>query len=391
MCCRLRLDLRELRRKSGAFFGSREGTGSVSVVAINTACRRLHISQKKRKNFTTKTCPGCRIAQDLLAVPGRKITDVQRNKNLQKRKAEIMFDIGIVGGGTAGMTAAIYGQRAGKKTVIIEGGNFGGQITSSPNVENYPGIASVSGSEFSMNLLDQAMKLGTETVVEKVTGIRDEGGIKVIETTGKEYPCRSVILATGVTHRHLGVPGEEKLTGAGVSYCATCDGAFFRGRDVAVIGGGSTALQDAEFLSNYCKKVYLVHRRDEFRGEESIVRRLREKENVEFVLSATVNEILGDTVVEGVSLNNKKTGENFRLDVAGVFIAVGQIPQNEQFAETVKLDGAGFILASEDCMTSHPGIFAAGDCRTKEVRQLTTAAADGAVAALAACRYVAEH
>lgn len=302
-----------------------------------------------------------------------------------------MFDIGIVGGGTAGMTAAIYGQRAGKKTVIIEGGNFGGQITSSPNVENYPGIASVSGSEFSMNLLDQAMKLGTETVVEKVTGIRDEGDIKVIETTGKEYPCRSVILATGVTHRHLGVPGEEKLTGAGVSYCATCDGAFFRGRDVAVIGGGSTALQDAEFLSNYCKKVYLVHRRDEFRGEESIVRRLREKENVEFVLSATVNEILGDTVVEGVSLNNKKTGEDFRLDVAGVFIAVGQIPQNEQFAETVKLDGAGFILASEDCMTSHPGIFAAGDCRTKEVRQLTTAAADGAVAALAACRYVAEH
>ena len=302
-----------------------------------------------------------------------------------------MYDIGIVGGGTAGMTAAIYGQRAGKKTVIIEGGNFGGQITSSPNVENYPGIASVSGSEFSMNLLDQAMKLGTETVVEKVTGIREEDGIKVIETTGKEYPCRSIILATGVTHRHLGVPGEEKLTGAGVSYCATCDGAFFRGRDVAVIGGGSTALQDAEVLSDYCRNVYLVHRRDEFRGEESIVRRLREKENVEFVLSATVKEIPGDTMVEGVILNNKKTGEEIRLDVAGVFIAVGQIPQNEQFAETVKLDASGFILASEDCMTSHPGIFAAGDCRTKEVRQLTTAAADGAVAALAACKYVAEQ
>ena len=177
-----------------------------------------------------------------------------------------MYDIGIIGGGTAGMTAAIYGQRAGKRTIIIEGGNFGGQITSSPNVENYPGIASVSGSEFSMNLLDQAMKLGTETVVEKVTGIRVEDGIKVIETTDKAYPCRSVILATGVTHRHLGVADEERLTGAGVSYCATCDGAFFRGRDVAVIGGGSTALQDAEFLSNYCNKVYLVHRRDEFRG-----------------------------------------------------------------------------------------------------------------------------
>ena len=301
-----------------------------------------------------------------------------------------MYDIGIIGGGTAGMTAAIYGQRAGKKTIIIEGGAFGGQITSSSNVENYPGIASVSGSEFSMNLLDQAVKLGAETAMEQVTGIREDGSGKVIETAGKEYPCRSVILATGVTHRHLGVPNEERLTGAGVSYCATCDGMFFRGRDVAVVGGGSTALQDAEFLSNYCRKVYLIHRRDEFRGEDSIVKRLSGKENVEFVLSATVKEIIGDQSVEGLTLNNKKTGEEFKLDVSGVFIAVGQIPKNEIFADVVKLDGDGFILAAEDCVTSHPGIFAAGDCRTKEVRQLTTAAADGAVAALAACKYIAE-
>lgn len=300
-----------------------------------------------------------------------------------------MYDIGIIGGGTAGMTAAIYGQRAGKRTIIIEGGNFGGQITSSPNVENYPGIVSVSGSEFSMNLLDQAMKLGAETAVEKVTGIHIEDGIKVIETTDKAYPCRSIILATGVTHRHLGVADEERLTGAGVSYCATCDGAFFRGRDVAVIGGGSTALQDAEFLANYCRKVYLVHRRDEFRGEDSIVKRLESKENVEFVLSAVVKEIVGENVVEGLTLTNKKTGEDFQIDVAGVFIAVGQIPQNECFADVVKLDQNGFILAAEDCVTSAPGIFAAGDCRTKEVRQLTTAAADGAVAALAACKYIA--
>lgn len=298
-----------------------------------------------------------------------------------------MYDIGIVGGGTAGMTAAIYGQRAGKRTIIIEGAGFGGQIVSSSNVENYPGIASVSGSEFSMNLLDQAMKLGAETEMEQVTGIRDEGPIKVIETTGKEYPCRSVILATGVTHRHLGVPGEERLTGAGVSYCATCDGAFFRGKEVAVVGGGSTALQDAEFLSNYCSKVYLIHRRDEFRGENSIVKRLEQKENVEFILSATVKEIVGENAVEALILNHKKTGEESRLPVSGVFIAVGQIPQNDRFADVVKLDGSGFILAAEDCMTSHPGIFAAGDCRTKEVRQLTTAAADGAVAALAACKY----
>ncbi len=302
----------------------------------------------------------------------------------------MMYDIGIVGGGTAGMTAAIYGQRAGKKTIIIEGGAFGGQITSSPNVENYPGIASVSGSEFSMNLLDQAVKLGAETQTEQVTGIREENGIKIIVAGGKEYPCRSIILATGVTHRHLGVPGEERLTGAGVSYCATCDGMFFRGRDVAVVGGGSTALQDAEFLSGYCSKVYLIHRRDEFRGEDNIVKRLEKKENVEFILSAAVKEIVGENMVEKLILNHKKTGEETELPVAGVFIAVGQIPQNDAFADVVRLDGSGFILAAEDCMTSHPGIFAAGDCRTKEVRQLTTAAADGAVAALAACKYIAE-
>ena len=299
-----------------------------------------------------------------------------------------MYDIGIIGGGTAGMTAAIYGQRAGKRTIIIEGGNFGGQITSSPNVENYPGIASVSGSEFSMNLLDQAMKLGAETVVERVTGIEDEDGIKVIETIGKAYPCRSVILATGVAHRHLAVPGEERLTGAGVSYCATCDGMFFRGREVAVVGGGSTALQDAEFLSNYCSKVYLIHRRDEFRGESNIVKRLEGKENIEFILNTVVKEINGKDMVESLTLLNRKTAGKTELPVAGVFIAVGQIPQNDIFAETVRLDGDGFILAAEDCVTSHPGIFAAGDCRTKEVRQLTTAAADGAVAALAACKYI---
>lgn len=300
-----------------------------------------------------------------------------------------MYDIGIIGGGTAGMTAAIYGQRAGKKTIIIEGGVFGGQITSSPNVENYPGIASVSGSEFSMNLLDQAVKLGAETAMDQVTGIREEDGVKIIETAGKEYPCRSVILATGVTHRHLGIPNEERLTGAGVSYCATCDGMFFRGRDVAVIGGGSTALQDAEFLSDYCRKVYLIHRRDEFRGEDSIVKRLQGKENVEFILSATVKEIIGDQAVERLIVNSKKSGKEFKLDVSGVFIAVGQIPKNEIFADVVKLDADGFILAAEDCITSRPGVFAAGDCRTKEVRQLTTAAADGAVAALAACKYIA--
>lgn len=299
-----------------------------------------------------------------------------------------MYDIGIIGGGTAGMTAAVYGQRAGKRTIIIEGMNYGGQITVSPKVENYPGIASVSGAEFSMNLLDQAMALGAETELDQVTGIREEGGIKVIKTDEKEYPCRTVIIATGVTHRHLGLEKEEKLLGAGVSYCATCDGAFFKGRDVAVIGGGNTALQDAEFLSNYCNKVYLVHRRDEFRGEAGLVEPLKRKDNVAFILSATVKDMIGENVVEGLLLNNKKTGEDFQISVSGVFVAIGQVPDNQLFAELVDLDESGFVAASEDCLTSHPGIFAAGDCRTKEVRQLTTAAADGAVAALAACKYI---
>ena len=302
----------------------------------------------------------------------------------------MMYDIGIIGGGTAGLTAAIYGQRAGKRTLVIEGGAFGGQITTSPKVENYPGIASVSGSEFSMNLLDQAMKLGTEPVRERVTGMLEEDGIKIIVTTEREYPCKSIILATGVTHRHLGVPGEERLTGAGVSYCATCDGMFFRGKEVAVVGGGSTALQDAEFLSEYCSKVYLIHRRDSFRGEERIVEGLKKKENVTFILDSVVKEICGEIQVEGLELQNLKTGEKKKLPVSGVFVAVGQIPKNDPFENVVKLDADGFILAAEDCMTSGAGIFAAGDCRTKEVRQLTTAAADGAVAALAACKYLAE-
>lgn len=266
--------------------------------------------------------------------------------------------------------------------------SFGGQIVSSHNVENYPGIASVSGSEFSMNLLDQATKLGAETALEQVTGIREENGVKIIETTGKEFSCKTVIIASGVTHRHLGLEKEIGLTGAGVSYCATCDGAFFRGRDVAVIGGGNTALQDAEFLSNFCNKVYLVHRRDEFRGDNSLVELLKKKDNVEFVLSCTPKDIVGETMVEGIIVNDINAGKDVQIDVAGIFVAIGQIPQNQIFADYVKLDGAGFILAAEDCMTSRPGVFAAGDCRTKEVRQLTTAAADGAVAALAACKYL---
>lgn len=299
-----------------------------------------------------------------------------------------MYDIGIVGGGTAGLTAAIYGQRAGKKTIVFEGTAYGGQISSSARVENYPGIAIISGFEFSMNLSEQAKSLEAELVSAQVQEIRKEGENFLVTTSRGDYICKTVILATGMTHRHLGLEKEKHLTGSGVSYCATCDGAFFRGRDVAVIGGGNTALQDALFLSAYCSKVYLVHRRDEFRGEDRLVEQLRKKENVEFIMSAVVKDISGKFMVDGVILNNKKTGEDFTIPVSGIFVAVGQIPGNENFADIVELDENGFIRAGEDCVTSCPGIFAAGDCRTKEIRQLVTAAADGAAAALAACKYI---
>jgi len=301
-----------------------------------------------------------------------------------------MYDIVIVGGGTAGMTAAIYGLRAGKKVLLIEGTTFGGQITLSPHVENYPGIAEVSGSEFATAMAEQVSALGAELEYTKVKAVRKDGGNKIVVTEDAEILCRTVILATGVTHRHLGVPREEALVGAGVSYCAVCDGAFFKGSDVAVVGGGSTALQDAVFLSEYCSHVYVIHRRDEFRGEKHLVASLSERENVSFVLDSVVSEIKGTDAVESVGILNKKTGEASELKVEGVFIAVGQKPNNDPFEETVKLNEEGYILAAEDCMTSCPGIFAAGDCRTKEVRQLTTAAADGSVAALAACRYIEE-
>ena len=296
-----------------------------------------------------------------------------------------MYDIGIIGGGIAGMTAAIYGTRAGKKVVLFEGTGVGGQITLSSNVENYPGIKGISGNELALILKEQAEDLGAEIKTISVTEIRNTKEGKILITASEEILCKTVILASGQVHRKLGIPGEEKLTGMGVSYCAVCDGAFFKGMDVAVVGGGSTALQDADYLSTYCNKVYLIHRRDEFRGEQHLVEVLKEKENVEFVLNHVVTEVQGDFAVEGIRLEDKKNGEKSELKVDGVFMAVGQIPGTDRFKDVVELDADGYIVAGEDCMTSVEGIYAAGDCRTKKVRQLITAAADGAVAALAAC------
>ncbi len=297
------------------------------------------------------------------------------------------YDIVVIGGGTAGMTAAIYAKRAGKSVILLEQEGIGGQIVTSPNVENYPGIKQISGIEFAEALYTQAADLGAEITFEKAESVTKTGATFEIKTDMRTITAKSVIIATGAKSRPLGLEKEAELTGRGVSYCAVCDGAFFKGKDVAVIGGGSTALQDAQFLSAYCSKVYLVHRRDEFRGEEKTVAILREKENVEFVLSHTVEEIKGETAVTGIAVKSVKTGEISEISLSGIFVAVGQIPRNDEFKDLVELDSYGYVKAGEDCVTSTPGVFTAGDCRTKEVRQLTTAAADGAVAALAACQY----
>lgn len=302
-----------------------------------------------------------------------------------------MTDIIIVGAGTAGLSAAIYGVRAGKSVLVFEGNTYGGQIVNTPEIENYPGIKNTSGFEFATGLYEQATGLGAEVVFEEVRGVTDQGEKKVVTTANQTYEARTVILAAGAKNRPFGLAHEEEWVGKGVSYCATCDGAFYKGKDVAVAGGGNTALEDAQFLTNYCSKVYLIHRRDQFRGDEKTVEILRRKENVEFVLNAQINALLGTDRLSGVEVQDKLTGEKRELKVDGFFVAIGQVPQNAIFQDLVTTDDGGYIVAGEDCKTSAEGIFTAGDCRTKTVRQLTTAAADGAVAALAACNYIDGH
>lgn len=299
-----------------------------------------------------------------------------------------MYDIVIVGAGTAGLSAAIYGVRAGKKVLVLEGQNFGGQIINSPEIENYPGIAKTSGFEFASGLYEQASNLGADIEFEQVVEVEKNGKGFIVHTEGKQIECGAVILATGAKNRPLGVEKENQFIGMGISYCATCDGAFFRGQKTAVVGGGNTALEDAEFLSNFCEKVYVIHRRDEFRGEQWLSDNLKKKDNVEFVMDSVVTDIIGESSVQGIAIENVKTGEETELSVTGLFVAIGQMPDNKAFEKLVDLDSGGYIQAKEDCKTSCEGIFAAGDCRTKEVRQLATAAADGAVAGLAACEYI---
>ncbi len=298
-----------------------------------------------------------------------------------------MEDVIIIGGGPAGLTAAIYVERAGKHALVFEGNVCGGQIVNAAKVENYPSIKEISGADFAMNLYEQAKNLGAEIKFEKVVGIVDNKNYKTVKTTTGEVQAKAVILATGASNRKLGIDKEKEFIGRGVSYCATCDGAFFRNKSVAVVGGGNTAIEDAMFLSNYCSKVYIIHRRAELRGEEKIIKELKEKSNVEFILEANVTKLIGDGKLEQIEIT-KNNSVTQKIDVSGLFVAIGQVPGNGAFENIIKLDSYGYVDATEDCKTNVDGIFVAGDARVKTVRQLTTACSDGTVAALAAINYL---
>jgi len=295
------------------------------------------------------------------------------------------YDIIIAGGGPAGLTAAIYGARAGKRVLLVERESIGGQIVNSPHVENYPGLPGISGADLAARLYDQVEALGVEIASEEIEKVeRQKNGGFLLTTDYGSHIGRTLILATGVQHRRLGLPGEEELVGAGVSYCAVCDGAFYADRDVAVVGGGDTALQDTLFLANTCRSVTVVVRRDRFRGEAALVRQVEARRNVTVLMEhrpvayVTENDELCGLTVEGAE--GQRT-----LPVEGVFLAVGQEPCSAAFADLTETDAAGYFTAGEDCRTGIPGLYVAGDCRRKGVRQLTTAVGDGAVAALTAC------
>ena len=299
-----------------------------------------------------------------------------------------MYDIIVIGAGPAGLTAALYALRADKTVLVLEKGTFGGQITYSPQIENYPGYAQMSGNEFAEKLIDQVLSQGAEIEMETVTAVRDNGATKTVVTEAGEYEAKSVIIATGVKHRQIGLPNENELVGEGISYCAVCDGAFFKGQTVAVLGGGNSALQEAVLLSEGCKKVYVIQNLDYFTGEARLVEKLKQKDNVEFIMGTVITALNGDKSLESLTLRKESDGSESNLGVNGLFVAIGLIPNNKIFAEIAGLDEWGYIDSDESCLTKTEGVFVAGDCRKKQIRQITTAAADGSVAALAACRYI---
>ncbi len=298
-----------------------------------------------------------------------------------------MIDVLIIGAGCAGLTAAIYAKRAGHSVVVLEKFFHGGQISVTNEVENYPAIDKISGPDLANRIYEQAAALGADIRYEDVTAVALEGPVKRVTTSGGTYEARTVIVANGVQRRKLQCPGEEKFLGRGVSYCATCDGAFFKGRDAAVIGGGNTALEDALFLANLCRRVYIVHRRDAYRGEKLLAEAVAARDNILPLFNRTVESIGGADTVESITLWDVQGGARETLPVSAVFVAIGMQPDNGMFA-ALGLDENGYIQADESCMTRVPGVFVAGDTRTKWLRQIITAAADGAVAASRAGKYI---
>ena len=301
-----------------------------------------------------------------------------------------MHDIIIIGGGPAGLTAAVYALRAGKSVLVIEKNGFGGQIAYSPKVENIPGTIQISGTQFAEQLIEQVLNLGADVELETVTKVEKTGDTFAVTTEeGSTYEGGAVILAVGVKHRMLGLAGEDELVGNGISFCAVCDGAFYAGQNVAMIGGGNSALQEALLLSEVCSHVTVVQNLADFTGEKKLADALLEKENVTAIFNTVVCAyIQKDGQLAGLKLHNDATGEDSQINVDGAFLAVGLVPENQAFAQLGQLNDWGYFDSGEDCCTKTPGVFVAGDCRSKRIRQVVTASADGAIAAMAACRYL---
>ena len=299
-----------------------------------------------------------------------------------------MYDMIIIGGGPAGLTAAVYARRANKSVLVIEKASFGGQITYSPKVENIPGFTELSGNEFAEKLVDQALTQGADFESCEVLSVKKGDTFTVSTDDGNEFESKALVIATGAKHRLLGLEKEEDFIGEGISFCAVCDGAFYKDKVVGVVGGGNSALQEALLLSDLASKVYVVQNLDVLTGEKKLADQLYSKSNVEIITETVVEKILGDKELTGITVKNTATDEAKDISLDGLFIAIGLVPQNEPFAELISLDARGYADADENCLTKTDGVFVAGDCRKKNIRQVATAAADGAIAALAACDYI---
>ncbi|WP_455012243.1 NAD(P)/FAD-dependent oxidoreductase [Mogibacterium timidum] len=301
------------------------------------------------------------------------------------------YDVVIVGGGPAGLTAGIYAARAGKSTAIIERGMIGGQITFTDSIDNFPAAPGMNGAEYAMKIQAQAESFGAEIIMDEIVEVsapESEGEVFKLKGNNDDYEAVSVVLATGLDNRKMGISGEDGFISHGISFCAVCDGAFFRNKEVAVYGGGNTAVEDATFLANICSKVTIIHRRDRFRAEQAVVNELKVHDNVEFVMSSNVVGVNGDNALETITVKNNETGETGDIPVSALFVAIGKIPNGKPFADLVATDDAGYYDIDETCITQTPGLFVAGDGRSKQLKQLTTAVADGSVAATKACQYV---